>query len=735
MKTPNCPTMRSKEAPNKEHGSSSPTILVVDDDPSMLKSVEALLRIHNYNCLLANGGACALETLAHTAIDLILLDLNMPGVDGYEVMHKVHSDYPRTDIIIVSSESSFNSATLALRYGAEDYLRKPYVPDELIVSIENLLKKRRLNSQFRKLHGELEASEERFKFIVDNSPDIIYILDSAGNFTYINQVIDPLLGYSEKDLIGKHYSELVHSEDIGKAKFAFNERRTGTRASNNVELRLLHKDAEQGPRFFETQSIVIELNSMGVYSVDRGLPIDREFIGTYGIARDVTERKRAEDLITFQVQHDLLTQLPNRALFRDRLNQGISQAKRSNNKLAIVYIDMDRFKSVNDSFGHLTGDQLLQNIASVLRSSVRDCDTVARVGGDEFNLLLSDIKETRDVEIIINKIIQKIQQPIPVEQHEITVSCSFGIALYPDHGDTIDVLTRNADTAMYHIKGNGNNQCQVFNSKIAKNYSHRLSLENNLRKAIKEDQLSVYFQPQFDVSTGEIRGVEALVRWLHPQEGMIMPDEFIPLAEETGLIVDLGRWMLKNACSEFATWSKEGFPEITLAVNFSSKELIQPDFTGFIIDTLAREDIPGNQFEVEITENVLMEDMDQAIMKLKLLASHGIKVAVDDFGTGYSSLTYLETLPLHTLKIDRSFIAKIHNYRDKHSIVEAIVAMANGLGLDLVAEGIETEEQLNYLKRIDCGRAQGFLLARPMQASELIQQFTSYNTCAVPSNC
>jgi len=709
------------------------TILVVDDDHSMRASVEALLQLHNFTCLLADGGESALDILKGTTIELVLLDLNMPGVDGYQVMHEIHSHYPDTDVIIVSGESSFNSATLALRYGAEDYLRKPYIPDELIVSIENVIKKRRLKTQFRQLHGELEASEERFRFIVNNSPDIIYILDSSGHFTYINQRINPLLGYESQDLIGRHYTDMIHADDINKAEFTFNERRTGSRATNSVELRLLHKEVEQGTRYFENQTIVIELNSMGVYSNDHGLPVDREFVGTYGVARDITERKRAEELITFQIHHDLLTKLPNRALFRDRLTQAISQAKRDANKLAIIYIDMDRFKVVNDSLGHLAGDQLLQNVASILKSSVRDCDTVARVGGDEFNLLLTNIKDAKDIELIVDKITGKLQIPMQIDHHEVPISCSFGIALYPDHGDTLDTLVRNADTAMYFIKGNGQNQCQLFNEKIANLHGRHLTLENDLRTAIKDNHLSVYFQPQFCVSSGEITGVEALVRWIHPQEGMIMPDEFIALAEETGLIVDLGRWVLKNSCRRFGTWAEGSLSKITLAVNFSAKELMQPDFTDFVISTLAYHNIPGTQFEVEITENVLMEDMDQAILKLKLLASHGIKVAVDDFGTGYSSLTYLQTLPLHTLKIDRSFIMKIKDHRDKHTIVEAIIAMAKELGLDLVAEGIETEEQLNYLKRLGCERAQGFFLGKPVEAEILIARYTSSNTCAIPS--
>ncbi len=732
MNIPNSSIKNNSETSDNEQGRSTPSVLVVDDDDTMRASVEALLQLHNYNCLAANGGASALDILKEASIELVLLDLNMPGVDGYQVMHEIHSRFPDTDIIIVSGESSFNSATLALRYGAEDYLRKPYIPDELIVSIENVLKKRRLKSQFRQLHGELEASEERFRFIVNNSPDIIYILDNTGHFSYVNQRINPILGYEDQDLIGKHYSELVHADDINKAKFAFNERRTGARATSSIELRLLHKEDEQGARYFENQSIVIELNSMGVYSTDHGLPIDREFIGTYGVARDITERKRAEELITFQIHHDLLTKLPNRALFRDRLTQAISQAKRNDNKLAIVYLDVDRFKAINDSLGHLAGDQLLQNVASILKSSIRDCDTVARVGGDEFNLLLTNIKEAKDIEVIVDKITEKLELPAHIDHHEIPISCSFGIALYPDHGDSIDALIRNADTAMYYIKGKGANQCQLFNEKIASLHGRHLSLENDLRKAIKENQLSVYFQPQFCVSSGEITGVEALVRWHHPDEGLIMPDEFIPLSEETGLIVDLGRWMLRNSCEKFSSWADDSLSKTTLAVNFSSKELMQPDFTEFVINTLAQYNIPGSQFEVEITENVLMDDMDQAIIKLKLLADHGIKVAVDDFGTGYSSLTYLQTLPLHTLKIDRSFIVKIQYYRDKHSIVEAIIAMAKELGLDLVAEGIETEEQLNYLKRIGCGRAQGFFLGKPIEADILTSQYISCNTCAVP---
>ncbi len=696
------------------------TILVVDDDIRMTQSVRELLAAYGYSSITAGGGEEALRVLAEHDIDLMLLDLNMPGVDGYQVMRQVSEHHPGTDIVVISGETTFESATEALRNGAQDFLRKPYAPDRLIQILNGVLHKQRLEQNIREVNQRLEASENRYRFIVNNSPDIIYMLDDEGCFAFVNDRATGLLGYKPEEILGKHYSELVHREDLEKARYAFDERRTGLRASHDIELRLLCKDTSLPYRYFESRSITIELNAMGMYQKKRNGD-DKGFFGTYGVARDISERKRAEEIINFQLYHDLLTNLPNRALFRDRLNLAISQARRHDTQLAVMFLDMDRFKVINDSLGHLAGDQLLQAVAGRLTTCLRDSDTLARVGGDEFNLLIPDIAGREDAVMIATKIFDQLKQPVQLEGHEVFVSFSIGIALFPQDGVSMEVLIKNADMAMYHTKSHGKNGYEFFSDNMKGLFQQQLSMENSIRRALEGNQFELFYQPQVEVGSGRICGMEALLRWHHPERGLLLPDDFIPLSEESQLIIRIGNWVLEAACRELKKWIKAGLDDIILAVNISAAQLQQQGFVKGILETLRRYGVPGNCLELEITENVLMHDMDKAVSKLRKLAAHGVRVAVDDFGVGYSSLGYLKSLPLNTLKIDRSFISEIRSSQDRNSIVTAIIAMARELNLEIVAEGVENMGQMDYLKALHCCKAQGYLLGYPVSAKEARQ--------------
>ena len=694
-------------------------VLVVDDEVRMRSSVGDLLQAYGHQCELAAGGEEALGLLSTGSIDLMLLDLNMPGIDGYQVMREVKENYPDTDVIVVSGETTFESATEALRCGAQDFLRKPYAPEELIRIVGNTLRKRSLERNIRDMNRCLEASEHRYRFIVNNSPDIIYMLDNRGHFVFLNDRIKTILGYETDELLGKHYSDFVHKDDLDKAMYVFDERRTGARASHNIEFRLLCKGSSLPFRYFESRSITIELSAMGVYA-EQEADQKEAFVGTYGVVRDISERKRAEEVINFQLYHDLLTKLPNRALFRDRLNLAISQAKRSKSKLAVMFLDMDRFKVINDSLGHLAGDQLLQTIALRLSSCLRDGDTLARVGGDEFNLLVPGINGRDDAAMVARKIMERLKEPVVLDGYEVFVSFSIGIAIFPEDGQTIDVLVKNSDMAMYHIKSHGKNGYEFFADNMKATFHRQLSLENGIRKALEKREFELFYQPQIDIVKNRICGVEALVRWNHPERGLLPPDQFIPLSEETGLIVEIGNWVLDNACRELKAWRLQGIgSDVQMAVNISAAQLMQSEFEHTVLDMLSKHNVAGNQLELEITENILMQDMDQAVSKFQQLAANGVRVAVDDFGIGYSSLSYLHSLPLNTLKIDRSFISGVQAPRDRSSIVTAVLAMARELNLEVVVEGVERKAQLDYLRRLECNKAQGFYLGRPAPSEEI----------------
>jgi len=693
-------------------------ILIVDDEVLHQHSLMELMTQHGYEVDSANNGTEAIAKLKNDNISLILLDLNMGGSNGEEVMHFITEEKINTTIIVVSGETSFEAAENAIKHGAYDFIRKPYSIDNLLNSVNNAVKKRLLEAENLKMQSQLRESEKLHRYIVNKSPDIVYILDSQGRFTFINKRVETLLGYKMKDVIGRHYTDLIHEDDLDKAQFKFNERRTGKRASINIELKLKCKNNDQ-VRNFDNRLLPIEINSVGVYK-SQDTSDDRKFIGTYGIARDITDRIEAEEIIRFQAYHDMLTRLPNRTLLKDRLHQAIAHAKRNKNNLSVMFLDLDRFKVINDTLGHMVGDKLLQAVAMRLRHCLREGDTLARIGGDEFTLLLPEVHSKNDAQIIASKIIKSLKMPFKIDSHELFVSTSIGISQYPEDGQTMESLIKHADIAMYSVKGKGKNGYEFYHVDMLDVYSKHLSLENDLRRAMDDNQFKIYYQPQINIETNEVVAMEALIRWQHPERGLISPSEFIELAEETHLIKEIGDWVLENACAELKRWRSMGLSNVRIAVNVSSIQLEQDDFVEKVLDILQRNEIPGDHLEIEITENTLMHDTDDGIQKLTELSNNEIKIAIDDFGTGYSSLNYLKRLPIDTLKIDQSFVRDMSNSEEDSSIIKAIIAMAKGLNLNIISEGVETEAQLEQLKAWRCKNMQGFLFGRPMPDTQAI---------------
>jgi len=696
-------------------------ILVVDDQPRMLQSLQELMTISGYQVITAMGGQQAVEQLSEHAVDLMLLDLRMPGYSGHQVMDFVEENKLDTTVVVVSGESSFDAVSQVLRRRAYDYIRKPYAPDELLHTVENALKSRRLEFSHRQINDRLLRSEKLHRYLVNSSPDLVYMLDSDGRFSYVNDRVVALLGYVREKLIGMHYRDLVYLEDAEQAGYVFSERAEEDTAPRNAELRFKCCDHDRPPKFFEVNTIPVEFNSSEMFDAGSS---DESFSGIYGVARDISERKEAERTINFQAYHDLLTRLPNRALFKDRLNLAVAQAKRSCHEMAVMFLDLDRFKLVNDTLGHIYGDELLQHVSQRLQECLREGDTLARFGGDEFTLLLPEIVGREDATIIAKKIIEIMRQPFVIEGHEIYVTISVGIAMYPHDGGSMDSLVKNADIAMYHIKGRGKNDYQFFSREMNEASMQRLSLERDMRKGLETEQFELYYQPQVDVVTGQVVAVEALLRWRHPTLGLIAPTDFIAVAEETGLILPLGEWVMRKACSVLSSWRAIGIMDVRMAINLSSIQIEHKNFVGLVKDVMQQNSLSGHDLEMEITENLIMQDMENAVKKLMQLNELGVQIAIDDFGTGYSSLSYLQKLPIHTLKIDRSFVHEIKEGPVDACIVDAVIAMARGLKLNLIAEGVETEFQMEYLRSQGCGEMQGFYFGVPAPEEETVELLT-----------
>ncbi|MBP6070543.1 MAG: EAL domain-containing protein [Candidatus Accumulibacter sp.] len=705
----------SPQIPDIQQTSSS--ILIVDDEERIRAVYRQLLTAEGRRIEECGTGREAQRRLDRRDVDVLILDLNLPDINGLEVMQWMVDKHVPTAVVVFSGDESIDSAIRALRHGAFEFIRKHGDPGELIDTVARVLRRRQIEREHALMTVRLEHSERLHRFLVERSPDIIYTLDRNGSFIFVNGRVEALLGYMPAELLGKHYSVVVHPDDLEHARFAFNERRIGDRASTNVEVRLQTKT--QGVRHFENRTIVTILSAQGLYTAEEG-PANLHFMGTSGVARDITDRKKAEETIAFQAFHDLLTGLPNRILFKDRLGVALTQAKRKGKRVGVMFIDIDRFKLVNDTYGHHEGDELLKCFAQRARSCLRSGDTLARQGGDEFTVLLPDLGAGEDAGVIAAKMLAELKRPFKIAGLDFFTTVSIGISLYPDNGKTPEVLLRNADIAMYQIKGKGKNGYLQYMPEMHSGHSMRITLESDLRNALKRgDQFELYYQPQIDFSQRRTIGMEALIRWHHPIHGLMTPDAFIPLAEETGMIVDLGEWVVDQALRQLASWRHKGFTGLQLAINLSPKEFERDDLPERILQRISAYAIPAAAVDIEITESLLMKDAEKNISIVKQLRNCGLRVSIDDFGTRYSSLNYLRRFPITSIKIDQSFVRDLNptNYSST-SIIHAISCIARSFGLRILAEGVETEAQRKLLSDLACNDMQGFLFSQPLPAAE-----------------
>jgi diguanylate cyclase (GGDEF)-like protein/PAS domain S-box-containing protein len=558
-------------------------------------------------------------------------------------------------------------------------------------------------TDFKQVKRALEASEGRFQVLTESAMDIVTVLDADGVITYQSPSVRHLLGVDPQQMVGRSQYDFVHEDDVSSMRVRFAELVKNGYIDKPFEFRVQAHDGSW--RVLES----IGKSCLDVPAV-RGIVVN---------TRDVTERRAIEQRVAHLAYHDALTGLPNRSLMQERISSAISRAERSTKKFAVMFIDIDNFKNINDSLGHDAGDDLLRRVAHRLSESVRAHDTIARQGGDEFIVLLDELEGHQGATRVAQKILQSLRSTFKVNGADQHVSGSIGIAVYPDDGTDASTLLKNADTAMFHSKSLGKNTFQFFTPQMTIAVKRRAALESSLRVAVKNNNFSLVYQPQIDLNTGAIVAYEALVRWVTEQGGMMMPGEFIPLAEETGLINELGRWVLEESCRQNKAWHDIGLPKRRIAVNLSARQLSDKNFVEVLNAILERTGLAPEYLELEITESQVMRQGEGSVALLNEIAAMGIHLAVDDFGTGYSSLSYLKRLPISKLKIDQSFVRDITVDPNDTAIVVAIINMAKSLDLDIIAEGIETAGQLSLLRAKGCSVGQGYYFSVPLAAKEL----------------
>jgi diguanylate cyclase (GGDEF)-like protein/PAS domain S-box-containing protein len=638
--------------------------------------------------------------------DVLLLDFKLPGMNALDVVREVrHERGLALPIIVITGHGDETSAAQTLKLGATDYLVKQVVLlHRLPVAIENAW----YRAQLERERGALRESEERFRQMADAIGDVFWLSDPQRQVAlYVSPAFERIWRMPVAAVYADWQAWLahVHEDDRGALRARMDDL---SQAKLELEFRVCPPGDEM--RYVH----------MRVYVVRDGAG---RFVRRAGVIQDVTERKAQEARIEHLAYHDSLTGLPNRAMLMDRLAQALSQAQRLDQQVAVLFIDLDRFKLVNDSLGHPVGDRLLQEIARRLKATLRENDTVARVGGDEFQVVVCNVAGSVDAARIAEKLMRTLGEPFVLEDQELHVTASLGVSLFPRDGASGELLLKYADTALYEAKGEGRNAYRFFSPEMNAQAHGRLRLENDLRRAVERHELELHYQPQLDLATGEVCAVEALVRWRHPVRGLVLPNAFIPMAEETGLVLGIGEWVLNEACCQVAQWQREGLADnlspLRVAVNISARQLQRPGLDGAVRRALSLSGLPAECLELEITESSMMLDPLHAQSVLQSLRELGVLLSIDDFGTGYSSLAYLKRLPLDRLKIDRSFIGGIPSDSDDAAIVETIIVMTHKLGLRVIAEGVETLEQRLQLVRQGCDEMQGFLLAHPVPAEEL----------------
>ena len=684
-------------------------LLLVEDDPG-----DARLLREMFN---DRGGASNFTTLTHVeslkeaerclsagGIDIVLLDLGLPDASGLTVVRRAQAAAPRVPLVVLTGLDDEVLAAQALNEGAQDYLIKGQIEASALFRALRYAIERKI------MEETLFEEKERAQVTLRSMGEGVVCADILGNVTFLNVVAERKTGWTLQEALGRPLVEIFKTRDITR----------GSGAETTAEVAILQIRAVHIP----PTCVLIRRDGVEIPIEETIAPMHNREGGAIGaviVFRDVSAARATALQISHSAQHDFLTGLPNRMLLNDRIDRAIIQGRRSKLRVAVLYLDLDGFKHTNDSLGHPIGDKLLKSIAIRLEECVRATDTVSRQGGDEFVVLLSEVNQLDGVVVTVAKILEAVCRLHSIDQHDLHVTASIGVSVYPDDGMNAETLIKNADMAMYQMKEGGRNGFRFFTAAMNDRAVERQSIEQSLRRALQRHEFTLHYQPIICLRARAVVGAEALIRWTHPTRGALSPAQFIPIAEECGLILPIGKWVLREACTQARGWVDAGYPAMSIAVNVSAKELGEESFLEGLCGILRETGLDPALLELELTESVLMRRVDSTVLILRALRKMGVRVAIDDFGTGYSSLSYLQKFPIDTLKVDQSFVRQIGAGLGDTAIVTAVLSMARSLKLRVVAEGVETKTELDFLQAHDCDAVQGYYFSKPVPAQEFVK--------------
>jgi len=699
------------------HKKSIKVLLLVEDNPADVRLLREMFHEQSsHNTELTQVGTMgeAEKHLAEGMVDIILLDLGLPDAQGLESIRRARAVAPGVPLVVLTSLDDESMASRALQEGVQDYLIKGQI------DARGLLRALRYAVERKIMQEALFDEKELAQVTLNSIGDAVICANVSGSITFLNPVAQRMTGWSQGEAAGRPMAEVFRI--LGATS-----RET---SPNPTEMAV-----ENGMIHVPSNCILIQRDGFEI-------PIDATVAqihdrqgrttGVVIVFRDMGSTRTMALQMAHSAHHDFLTGLPNRKLLNDRVRQAIASAPRHMKKVAVLFLDLDGFKHINDSLGHPIGDRLLQSVAKRLVDGVRGSDTVSRQGGDEFVVLLSEVESLESVEATVRRLLQAGAEPHSIDQHDLHVTSCIGVSVFPDDGLDPETLVKNADTAMYQAKENGRQSFQFFKPAMNVRAVERQSIEGSLRRALERQEFAVHYQPKINLRTGEISGAEALIRWTHPTRGSVSPAQFIPVAEDCGLILPIGNWILREACKQARTWVDAGLRLGTMGVNISAIEFRNESFLEGVFAILKDTGLDPTSLELELTESVLMKHPESTASVLQALRAKGVQVAVDDFGTGYSSLSYLQKFSIDALKIDQSFVRRITTAPDETTIVTAVIGMARNLKLRVVAEGVETLKELEFLQAHQCDEAQGYYFGRPIvpeQFAKLLETGISATLC------